>query len=293
MPYKRKSTKYKRKAKRRTRKRAALKGGNNPIVFYNKYHYGDHILNLKFLFNISNKIKEKGVKVKYLYDSNYIKNIDELQRYVNPETVELEALTPTLPESAIELWMGNGVEGKAAACSENCIFDKYFTEFYTMILSKLGIDPAGINVSLYQDEPYLQDIYNKLDPKFKDLDILIINATPNSGQIMYDKKKVDAMCSHLAKKFKIAVTTPLDEDKSVVCTMTENLKLQDIGAISTHTKYIVGVHSGPLMACYTAATKANVKKWIIFHDGNITCSEINSATFKSDYDFGTIEKNIK
>lgn len=293
MPYKRKSTKYKRKAKRRTRKRAALKGGNNPIVFYNKYHYGDHILNLKFLFNISNKIKEKGVKVKYIYDSNYIKNIDELQRYVNPETVELEALTSTLPESAIDLWMGKAIEGKAAACSENCIFDKYFTEFYTMILSKLGIDPAGIDVSLYQDEPYLQDIYNKLDPKFKDLDILIINAAPHSGQFNYDKKKMDAMCSHLAKKFKIAVTTPLDEDKSVVCTMTENLKLQDIGAISTHTKYIVGVHSGPLMACYTAATKANVKKWIIFNDWGINHSEINNVILTHNYDHGIVEQHIK
>jgi len=293
MAYKRKSTRYKRKAKRRTRKRAALKGGNNPIIFYNKFHYGDHILNLKFLFNISNKMKEKGIKVKYLFDSNYIKNVDELQRYVNPETVELEPLTPTLPESAIELWMGNPIEGKSAECGDNCVFDNYYREFYTMILSKLGIDPAGIDVSLYQDEPYLQDIYNKLDPKFKDLDILIINATPQSGQFIHDKKKIDAMSSHLAKNFKIAVTTPLDEDKSVVCTMTDNLKLQDIGAISTHAKHIIAIHSGPITPCFNAATKAHVKKWIIFYDYGVKYSEINSAIFKTDYDFGTVEKNIK
>ena len=295
MPYKRKSTRYKRKAKRRTRKSAAaLKGGNNPIVFYNKYHYGDHILNLKFLFNISNKIKEKGIKIKYIYDPEYLKNVDELERYVNPETLELETFKGQNPQSGTELWMGNAIEGRQNKCNNNnCIFDNYYREFYTMILSKLGIDPAGIDVSLYQDEPYLQDIYNKLDPKFKDLDILIINATPHSGQFNYDKKKMDAMCSHLAKKFKIAVTTPLDEDKSVVCTMTENLKLQDIGAISTHTKYIVGVHSGPLMACYTAATKANVKKWIIFNDWGVNHSEINNVILTHNYDHGIVEQHIK
>jgi hypothetical protein len=238
-------------------------------------------------------MKEKGIKVKYLFDSNYIKNVDELQRYVNPETVELEPLTSTLPESAIELWMGNPIEGKSAACQENCVFDKYHREFYTMTLSKLGIDPAGIDVSLYQDEPYLQDVYNKLDPKFKDLDILIINATPQSGQFIYDKKKVDAMCSHLAKNFKIAVTTPLDEDKSVVCTMTDNLKLQDIGAISTHAKHIIAVHSGPLMACYTAATKASVKKWIILNNHGINHSEINNVLLTHNYDYGIIEQHIK
>jgi hypothetical protein len=238
-------------------------------------------------------MKEKGVKVKYLYDSDYIKNLDELKRYVNPETVELEAPTSTLPESAIELWMGNGIEGKAGACVEDCIFDKYFPEFYTMILSKLGIDPAGIDVSLYQDEPYLQEIYNKLDPKFKDLDILIINAEPKSGQFTYDKKKLEDVSSKLSKTFKIAVTTPLDEDKSVVCTMTDNLKLQDIGAISTHAKHIIAVHSGPLMACYTAATKASVKKWIILNDWDVKHSEINNVVLTHNYDYGIIKQHIK
>ena len=294
MAYKRKSTRYKRKAKRRTRKSpAALKGGNNPIIFYSKRHYGDHILNLKFLFNISNKMKEKGIKVKYIYDPDYIKNVDELERYVNPETLELEAFKEPMPHSATELWMGNVIEGKAKACVGDCIFDKYFPEFYTMILSKLGIDPAGIDVSLYQDEPYLQKIYNKLDPKFKDLDILIINAEPKSGQFTYDKKKLEDVSSKLSKTFKIAVTTPLDEDKSVVCTMTDNLKLQDIGAMSTHAKHIIAVHSGPLMACYTAATKASVKKWIILNDHDVKHSEINNLVLTHNYDYGIIEQNIK
>jgi hypothetical protein len=238
-------------------------------------------------------MKEKGIKVKYIYDPDYIKNVDELERYVNPETLELEAFKEPMPHSATELWMGNVIEGKAKACVGDCIFDKYFPEFYTMILSKLGIDPAGIDVSLYQDEPYLQKIYNKLDPKFKDLDILIINAEPKSGQFTYDKKKLEDVSSKLSKTFKIAVTTPLDEDKSVVCTMTDNLKLQDIGAMSTHAKHIIAVHSGPLMACYTAATKASVKKWIILNDHDVKHSEINNLVLTHNYDYGIIEQNIK
>jgi hypothetical protein len=46
-------------------------------------------------------------------------------------------------------------------------------------------------------------------------------------------------------------------------TNKDKLALQDIGAISTHAKYIFAIHSGALSGCFNLHTKQRVKKWII------------------------------
>ena len=276
---------------RRSRKGRKLTGGEQKkdFIFYNQYHYGDQIFNLKFLYNITNKLKEKGIKIKYLYDTNYIKNLNELERYRDPEVVTLEGIGDKLPEGAVQLWMGNPLPGNNPVSVE--ALDDFFPLFYANILNHIGLENNNIDTSLYQDEPYLQDIYNKLDPKFKDLDILIINAAPQSGQVVYHIEKFSTMCIQLSKKYRVAITSPI-EGQSIPCTMSDKLSLQDIGAISTHAKYIIAIHSGPLVPCFNAATKKNVKKWILFADNKTHHSKINAVTFTNDYDYATIEKNI-
>ena len=56
---------------------------------------------------------------------------------------------------------------------------------------------------------------------------------------------------------------------SIPCTFQDGLTIQDIGAISTHASYIIGVHSGPFMACYNQQTKNHVKHWFVFQDQGI------------------------
>jgi hypothetical protein len=83
----------------------------------------------------------------------------------------------------------------------------------------------------------------------------------------------------------IVTTTYVNND--IKCTFTDGLHLQDIGAISIHAKYIVGVHSGTMAACYNSLTKRNVKKWFIFAEGKIH-SEINvdnDSSIGKVYDF--------
>ena len=150
----------------------------------------------------------------------------------------------------------------------------------------------GVDTSLFQEEPYLKDIYEKLDSKFKNLDILIINAVPMSGQIAYNKDKFNEMCVKLASKHKVATTTPVDGHDSIPCTMRDKLMLQDIGAVSTHAKHIIATHSGPLIPCFNAETKRHVKKWIIFADNHAFHSEINALMCTKDYDFNKIESDL-
>jgi len=259
------------------------------VSFYNKYNLGDNIFNLKFLYNISNILKEKRIKVKYYYNPNAISNAEELKRYVDPDAVELKQLEKdSLPDGAIELWMGNPIN----SVSNMWDLDLYFPKHYKMILDKLGLSDSGIDTSLYQKEPYLEDIYVKLDPKYKDLEILIINAEPKSRQVVYHKVLFEKMCVTLSKKYKVAITSPIEGNDTIPCTYKDKLMLQDIGAISTHAKYIVAVHSGPVTACFTDATKKSVKKWILFADNNTKHSETNIVVLTNNYDYRTIEEYL-
>ncbi len=238
-------------------------GGMNEYHFYNKYHYGDSILNLKFFYNISDYLREHNIKIHYYYNDSYIKNRDELERYVNKDAMVLHTIDEK-PENAIELWLAHNHAGKRATDS----FDEYFQGVYKRLLNYMGIGHLGIDTSLYQKEGYLLKIYDKLPDKFKNVDILFINAEPHSGQFIYDKKRADAIAVELSKYYKIVTTSPVNEQ--IPCTFTDGLKLQDIGAVSTHAKYIIGVNSGPLIPCLNYYAKQSVKKWILVSQERFT-----------------------
>jgi hypothetical protein len=292
--------KNKRRALRKKSKKVYIKrggaenSGQKPFNFFNTFHYGDNILNLKFLFNISPILKKRGIKINYYFDDIYNKR-EELERFVDKEAVTLHPLHDK-PGDAVGLWMGANIYNGAFVGAPGPPgslayreFDIYYRGFYQIIVDKLGLKDENIDVSLYQPEPYLQDIYNGLDEKFKDLDILIINAEPKSMQYKYDKAKMDRMCVRLKDKYKVAVTTCVDD--SIPCTMKDNLMLKDIGAISTHAKNIISVHTGPLATCYNSTTKGNVKKWLVLGD-DVEYKEADIKILKSDYDLDNIEKEL-
>lgn len=238
--------------------------GNNGIFhFYTAYHYGDNLLNLKFFYNISDILRENNITIHYYYNTEYVKNRDELDRYVERDIVKLHPLEEK-PANAVELWMGNNVSHINRVPS----MDLFFAAFYQKILTYMGLDRLGIDTSLYQKENYLLPIYDKLPTKFKDVDILFINGEPKSAQFAYNKAETDAICVELSKRYRVVTTSPVND--MIPCTFTDGLKLQDIGAISTHAKYIVGTNTAPLIPCFNSYTKQNVKKWIFVSHENFT-----------------------
>ena len=247
--------------------------------FYNTSHYGDNILNLKFFYNISNIMSENNIMIHYYYGT-WIKNVGELERYTNKQSMALHPYDEC-PDDAIELWMKNDIN------SVNMMnFARYYNLFYQNILSIIGLERKGIDTSLYQKEDYLITVYNTLDNKYKDIDILIINAEPKSEQFDYNKEAFDRLISSLSEKYRVVTTAPSSSD--VPCTMNDNLLLQDIGAISTHAKYIFAIHSGPLIPCFNLYTKQHVKKWIIMDRGLYNFGDINYKILQSVPDLNTI-----
>lgn len=284
----RKSKKFTRRRRTRSRKKMInMKGGqeSKTFYFYNRMHYGDNILNLKFFYVNTKLLKEKRIQIHYYYDSVYIKDIKELERYVDPAVVHLHPLSEK-PESAIELWMDKIINN---ITSSN--MDKYYNEFYKQILSYLGLADLQIDTSLYQKEDYLLDIYEKLDPKFKDIDVFLFNNEPTSGQFDFDKTTFDALAKRLlSKKLKVVVLKPVGDIPS---TNTDGLLLQDVGAISTHAKYILGTNTGALTPCFNSYTKKFVKKWIIFCKYGTKFDYIETIILTNPEDVNTADRYIR
>ena len=81
----RKTRKHNRKKSKKYKKYIRkLRGGQLPTSkifnFHCGYHYGDNMLNLKFLYCISDYLKNNQITINYYYDDAYIKNLDELER---------------------------------------------------------------------------------------------------------------------------------------------------------------------------------------------------------------------
>lgn len=234
--------------------------------FTNGGHYGDSIFNLRFFYNNAELLKANGIYIYYYYPP-HITRVEELQRYVDGGCVELK--NGGAPPEVAELWMKNSIDG--ATAWDN--ISVYYSLFYRNILRTFELEDKGVDTSLFQKEDYLQGIYEGLDDTYKDIDILVINAEPKSGQFAYNKEEMDSLIHTMSKRFRIVTTSPVDS--TIPSTMAGGLSLQDIGAVSTHAKYIFGVHSGPLIPCFNAATKAHVKKWILLDNNPYKFDDIN------------------
>lgn len=263
-----------------------FKNERKTYSFYNKWHYGDNILNLKFFYVMAPVLKKNGIRINYYYDASYIKNVDELERYVDKSVVRLYPIT-ILPLDAIELWMSNNIMKGGKTYTHRPEFDVYYNAFYENIASILRIPVTPAQTSLYQNETYLPVVYTTLDAKFKNLDILVINAKPQSSQFVYDEGKMNELCLHLKKKNYNIATTGFVAD-SIPCTMTSGLKMQDIGAISTRCKYIICSFTGPSTACFNRFTKEYVKNWFVFQDSPLLLTELNNVHYITSDKFNTI-----
>ena len=241
--------------------------------FYNVYHYGDNILNLKFINNISEYLDKYNIIIHYYYNDTYVKNRGELERYINTPRIKINSIY-NIPENSIHLWMGDKINN-----TDLFTFDTYYNLFYKHILSILHITD-NICTSLYQKEEYLINLYkiinNKCNNKYKNIDILILNSTPQSRQPAPDINEFNKLCINLNKQYNICITDYIENDRTIKCTRDDYLKIQDIGAISTSCKYIIAIHSGPITACYNSYTKKNVIKWWIFGNVGIQHNEIDN-----------------
>ena len=231
------------------------------VHFYNVFHIGDCIMILRFLYNNHVLLQTKQIVAIFYYNPSYIKQfVIELERYCVPGVIELknESLKP--PDS-FDTWMGNEIVGITKYHSTSRFaYQAYYEALYKNMVIYMNLVDNDIYCGLWQHEDYLLHIRKGLPDVCTMKDILIINGIAKSGQYNRPVKEMDDLCIFLNRSFPIITTRKVLD---IPCTLDFNLRLQDIGAISTGCRVVIAIMTGPLCAVYNETTHKNVKKWFL------------------------------
>ena len=222
------------------------------IHIFNEYHLGDGIFMMNYFHQIAKHLIENNIQVYYYCNTAYKIQLEEFVLSCQGH-VQICPLKDK-PADAIDVWMKHSFAHFQLYPFNNFLLN------HTNRIAKL-LDLPQIESFFYEDDD-LSSRYERLPDSCKDIDVLFVNAVPQSGQYRYNKADWDALADQLQKAgYKIVSTSLI---KGIQSTIQHSLTVKDIAAISTRAKYIVGVNSGPIAPCLNAYTIANVKRWFLF-----------------------------
>lgn len=216
---------------------------------------------LRFLYNNHILLQTKQIVAIFYYNPSYIKQfVIELEKYCVPGVIEIR-IESLKPPDSFDTWIGNEIVGITKYHSTTMFaYQAYYEALYKKIVIHMNLEESDINCGLWQHEDYLLNIHKKLPDVCKIKDILIINGIAHSGQYTKPLKEMDDLCIFLNKSFPIITTRKVLD---IPCTLDFNLRLQDIGAISTKCRVVIAIMTGPLCALYNETTRKYVEKWFI------------------------------
>lgn len=222
------------------------------IHIFNEYHLGDGVFMMNYFHQIAQHLIEQNIYVKYYCNTAYKIQLEEFVIRCQGH-VQICPLADK-PANAIDVWMKHSFP-----FFPTFPFNDFLYNHTNRIADLLKL--PRIDSFFYKDADLAARYYN-LPDSCKDVDILFVNAVPQSGQYRYNKPEWDALAIALKNAgYKIISTSLI---KGIESTIQHSLTIKDIAAISTHAKYIVGVNSGPIAPCLNAETISNVKKWYLF-----------------------------
>lgn len=275
-------------------KNKTLKNKKSIINLFSFWHFGDAIFVMIYLYNSKDYIIKHNISVNFYIKEKYVNQIKEFEccknvrvlpiifdkdcnqnifsgslKRFNNVLLDFNLCNTNIPKNSINTYHGFHslihyflLDLNMFKWNENIKpFNEYLVYYLSNILGK-KIGFPKIKKFSYTD-PDLLKRYNNFQEKYKNIDILIINSEPQSQQydLESNRKNFNSMIHTLSKKFNIVTT---EKVKGILCTRDNNLSLKDIGAISTHAKYIIAINTGPLIGCLNSYAFKNVKKWFEF-----------------------------
>jgi hypothetical protein len=265
---------------------------NYIINLYSNNHLGDCVYDSFYFNNIQNFIEEENIIINYFIKKEYHKQIREFILSNNIILHNYDKIGLNLSITNLNYWNNMYINSFIDNIFNysKLIYDKHYIKFYNETSSKLNI-PIKMNNFIYRNKNLITT-YNNLDNKYKDIEILIINSLPLSGQYNFDKKTWDDIIINLDSKYKIVTT--LNVNNNIQCTMSDNLSLFQIAAISIKSKLIIGINTGPMAGIFNEYTLNNCKK-IYLLDNKVTYSYpiIDNIKDISKINFDEINNLIK
>ena len=249
---------------------------NKIINIYNDWHLGDCLFVIVYLYNCKQYIIDNNIKINFYVNKDYINQLNEFKF---SENINLYDIT-LKPNDSINTWIAadnyeyndNSINYKG----NDPPFNDFLAKFYSNVGKQFNL--PSIDNFLYIDEDLLMR-YEKLDEKYKNIDILIINSEPKSGQYNYNKDEWDKFIYELSSKYKIVTSNKVE---NILCSCDNKLSIKDIAAISTNVDYIIAISTGPIIPLFNKYTLERVKQWYILdnkrkysYPNSITLTELN------------------
>lgn len=229
---------------------------NKTYHIHNSFHLGDNLYNLLYFYLIKNFLEKNNI---FIYYYALEEHLWQLKDFIYSPNIILKELN-NKPDFSIELW-GDEPLFKIAYDNEKNTYsmNKFLKIFYSNV-STIFLFNLPLRYYYYIDEDLI-DIYENIQDKYKNFDILIVNSVPRSNQHDYNKNIWDNHIKYLNENFKVLTTTKVD---NITCTFDDKLSVKDIGAISTKAKIIIAVNSGVVPALLNYYTLTNIKHFYVF-----------------------------
>jgi hypothetical protein len=223
------------------------------IELYNGAHLGDCVYSIIILNKTAIFLEKDDIHINLYCNQQYLR---QLQEFIKSKRIILHPLE----HKGLEIWIGNreftnnffDVGGKIP-------YDEFYVRFANELYNKLNI-PLIIDKIEYEDDDLLVR-YNRLPEKYKNVDYLIINSQPMSGQVLYIPFNWSQMVRKLSQNNKVVTTLKIN---GINCTLDEGLSIKDIAAISTNAKNIIAINTGPFAGCLNVYALNYVKKWVVY-----------------------------
>jgi hypothetical protein len=251
------------------------------IDAYCPVNLGDNIINFIFFYQIKSYIEQNNLQINYYCQEKHHNNLKDFNCSDNIKILPFQ-------EKGFLLW-----QAKVKTPSTTPYIEDVLCNMFNDFLSENNI-PVVVDKFEYQDLDLLTR-YDKIDAIYKDLDILIINSSPQSSQFDYDKTEFDNLIIELNKKYKVATSLKVNDE----ILSLDNFCVKDIAALATHSKKIIAINTGPSIGLYNTDILNNVDSiYILDTAGNvfktrkvITCRNLSDLSFLLDKNIETIVFN--
>lgn len=252
------------------------------INLYMDWHLGDSVFNLILFYNIKNYIEDNNIIINYYANKEYLYQLSE---FIPSKNINLLENNTNISNKGIHMWIGNKDFKFNYFNSDHSIYNLFYVKFFNLLLEHLEI-PLSINNLIYYDNDLLIR-YDKLNEKYKNLDILIINSIPLSGQYYYNEFEWINFIQNLNKNFKIVTTKKIN---NILCTLDDCLTIKNIAALSTQVKIIIAINTGVVPGLLNIYTLSNVRKFYVL-DNNCTYYYQNYKIFHHISHINEISEN--
>lgn len=221
------------------------------------YNFGDNLIQLHYLRKLATNYPEK--KFVHAAKAALLPQLREAVQDV--PAISLIDLSQKQPES-INVWKNRHAD--FFNHRKRYDWSGFYVEFFHKLSRELDVENP-----LTKPADFLFDYPSISAKKFPEIDFLIINSMPFSGQFVnFWAEQFDWLIGKLKEKGHSVVTTaPCSHP--VPCTQghAPPMTISDIGSLSLRCKYIFGVATGPIWPTFNVWNVETVKLRVLMLDG--------------------------